>query len=50
MGYKSTTHEYTYGTNRNDPDSAKVELRFRPHPQSTRIHPDKFKRFKIAVA
>ena len=33
-----------------EPDSATVELRFRPRPQSTTIHPECFKRFKIVVA
>ena len=42
-------YEYNHGATRIDPDSATVELRFRPHPQSTTIHPDSFKRFKIVV-
>ena len=43
-------HEYIYGTTRNDPDSAMVELWIRPCPQSNTIHHDKFKRFKLVVA
>ena len=32
-------HEYTYGATKNEPDSATVELRLRPRPQSTTIRP-----------
>ena len=35
---------------RNDPDPATVELRPRPRPQSSTIHPDTFKRFNLVVA
>ena len=31
--------EYYHGTTRNDPDPTRVELRFRPRPQSNMIHP-----------
>ena len=41
---------YTYGAIKNEPDAATVELRFRPRPQSTTIHPECFKRFKTLVA
>ena len=40
----------THGATKIEPDSATVELRFRPRPKSTTIHPECFKRFKIAVA
>ena len=43
-------HEYTYGATKNEPDSATVELRFTPRPQSTTIRPECFKRFNIVVA
>ena len=43
-------HEYTYGTSGKDPDSAMVELRFRPDQLSNTIHPDRFKRFKLVIA
>ena len=43
-------HDYTYGAATNEPDAATVELRFRPRPQSTTIHPKCFKRLKIVVA
>ena len=43
-------HDSTHGATKNEPDFAKVELRFRPRPQSTTIHPECFKRFKIVVA
>ena len=43
-------HDSTHGATKNEPDPATVELRFRPHPQSTTIHPECFKRFKIVVA
>ena len=33
-----------------EPGAAMVELQFRPCPQSTRIQPERFKRFKTAVA
>ena len=36
-------HEYYQDTTRNDPDPATVELRLRPRPQSSTIHPDEFK-------
>ena len=45
-----TDDEYYHGAARNDPDPATVELRSRPRPHSNRIHPDKFKRFKLVVA
>ena len=32
-------HDYTYGATTNEPHAATVELRFRPHPQYTTIHP-----------
>ena len=35
-------HECNHGATTIDPDSATVELRFRPRPQSTTIHPDSF--------
>ena len=35
---------------KNEPDAATVELRFRPHPQSTTFRPECFKRFKTVVA
>ena len=35
-------HEYYHDTTRNDPDPATVELRHRPRPQSSTIHPDEF--------
>ena len=38
------------GIVKTDPDLATVELRPRPRPQSSTIHPDKFKRFKLVVA
>ena len=43
-------HDSTHGATKNEPDSATVGLRFRPRPQSTTIHPECFKRFKIVVA
>ena len=43
-------HDSTHGATKNEPDSATVELRFRPRPQSTMIHPECFKSFKIVVA
>ena len=43
-------HDSTHGAAKNEPDPATVELRFRPRPQSTTIHPECFKRFKIVVA
>ena len=43
-------HDSIHGATKNEPDSATVELRFRPRPQSTTIHPECFKRFKIVVA
>ena len=43
-------YEYTYGANKNGPDFATVELCFRPRPQSTMIHPECLKQFKIVVA
>ena len=43
-------HDYTYGATKNEPDAATVELRCRPSPQSTTIHPECFKRFKSVVA
>ena len=42
-------HDYTYGTTRNDTDSATEELQFRQRPQSNMTHP-KFKQFKLVVA
>ena len=38
-------HDSTHGATKIEPDSTKVELRFRPRPQSTTIHPECFKRF-----
>ena len=49
-GKPTNDHEYTYGATKNEPDFATVELRFRPCPQSTTIHPECFKRFKIVIA
>ena len=43
-------HDSTHGAAKNEPDPATVALRFRPRPQSTTIHPECFKRFKIVVA
>ena len=43
-------HDSTHDATKNEPDSATVELRFRPRPQSTTIHNECFKRFKIVVA
>ena len=43
-------HQFIYGAATNEPDAATVELRFRPRPQSTTIHHESFKRFKIVVA
>ena len=43
-------HKYIYGATMNKPDSATVELRFRPRPQSTTIRPEFFKWFKIVAA
>ena len=43
-------HDSTHCAAKNEPDPATVELRFRPRPQSTTIHPECFKRFKIVVA
>ena len=43
-------NDSTHGATKIDPDSATVELRFGPRPQSTTIHPECFKRFKIVVA
>ena len=43
-------HNSTHGAAKNEPDPSTVELRFRPRPQSTTIHPECFKRFKIVVA
>ena len=40
----------THGSAKNEPDPATVELRIRPRPQSTTIHSECFKRFKIVVA
>ena len=42
-------HDSTHGAAKNEPDPATVKLRFRPRPQSTTIHPESFKRFKIVV-
>ena len=41
-------HDSTHGATKNNPDSALVELRLRPRPQSTTIHPKCFKRFMLA--
>ena len=41
---------FHHGATKIEPDSATVELRFRPRPQSTTIHPECFKRVKIVVA
>ena len=43
-------HDSIHSATKNEPDSATVELRFRPRPQSTTIHPECFKRFEIVVA
>ena len=43
-------HDSTHGAAKIEPDSATVELQFSPRPQSTMIHPECFKRFKIVVA
>ena len=43
-------HEYYHGTTKNDPDTATVELWFRPRPQSNTIRPHEFKQFKLVVA
>ena len=43
-------HDSTHGATKIESDSATVELRFRPRPQSTRIHLECLKRFKIVVA
>ena len=43
-------HGSTHGAAKNEPDPTTVELRFRPRPQSTTIHPECFKWFKIVVA
>ena len=43
-------HDSTHGAAKNEPNPATVELRFRPRPQSTTIHPECFKQFKIVVA
>ena len=43
-------HDSTHGATKIEPDSATVELRFRPRLQSTTIHPECFKWFKIVVA
>ena len=47
---RMATITQVYGAATNEPDAATVELRFRPRPQSTTIHPECFKRFKIVVA
>ena len=39
-------HKYNHGATRIDPDPTMVDQRLRPHPQSTTIHPDSFKRFE----
>ena len=46
----TNVHDYTYSATKNEPDAATVELRLRPYPQSTTIHPECFKQFKIVVA
>ena len=43
-------HDSTHGATQIESDSATVELRFRPCPQSTTIYPECFKRFKIVIA
>ena len=43
-------HDSTHGATKIEPDSTTVDLRFRPRPQSTTIHPECFTRFKIVVA
>ena len=43
-------HDSNHRAAKNEPDPATVELRFRPRPQSTTIHPECFKRFKIVAA
>ena len=41
---------YSYGATKNEPDATTVELRCRPRPKSTTIHPECFKWFKTVVA
>ena len=48
--FTPNTQDSIHGATKNEPDSATVELRLRPRPQSTTIHPECFKRFKIVVA
>ena len=43
-------HDSTHGAAKNEPDPATAELRFRPRTQSTTIHPECFKRFRIVLA
>ena len=43
-------HDSTHVATKNKPDSATVELRLMPRPQSTTIHHECFKWFKIVVA
>ena len=43
-------HKYIYGATTNEPDSATVELRYRPRPQFTTVRTECFKRLKIVVA
>ena len=43
-------YDSTHGAAKNQPDPATVALRLRPRPQSTTVHPECFKRFKIVVA
>ena len=43
-------HDSTHGATKIEFDSATVALRFRPRPQSTTIHAECFKRFKIVIA
>ena len=48
--YGATTVQAGSATTASRSLTAMVELRFRPRPQSTTIHPECFKRFKIVVA
>ena len=41
-------HDSIHGATKNEPDSATVELRFRPRPQSTTIHPECLNGLKLS--
>ena len=41
-------HDSTHGATKIEPDSATVELRFRPRPQSTMIHPNDLNGLKLS--